>query len=57
MVYLLLFTWNHIILWKLFVLRIVTWSYNGLLIIIIYLKPYKKKKKSRRDGLLSVSAR
>ena len=45
MVY-LLFTWNHIIVWKLFILKIVTWSYNGLLSIIIiiiiisYMKPY-----------------
>ena len=34
-------TWNHITMCKLFVLRIVTWSDNYLLlIIIIYLKPY-----------------
>ena len=33
-------TWNHQTAYKLFVLRIVKWSYNSLLrIIISYLKP------------------
>ena len=37
-------SWNHLVVCKLFVLRIDTWSYNCLLgIIISYLKPYLYK--------------
>ena len=37
---LILDTWNHITVWKLFVLRIITWSYRYSIIIISCLKPY-----------------